>query len=73
MSPRIRDGNIAGRVTSIVWSDALQRHIGLAFVEPDLAADATPFFIRADGGAMVQARVVPTPFYDPAGERQKLA
>ena len=69
----IRDGNIAGRVTSIAWSDALQRHIGLAFVEPDLAADATPFFIRADGGAMVQAKVVPTPFYDPAGARQKPA
>ena len=69
----IRDGNIAGRVTSIAWSDALQRHIGLAFVEPDLAVDATPFFIRADGGLMVQAKVAPTPFYDPAGARQKLA
>ena len=69
----IRDNTIAGRVTSNAWSDSLQRHIGLAFIEPELAAEATPFFIRADGGVMVPARVVPTPFYDAASERQKLA
>jgi sarcosine oxidase subunit alpha len=69
----IRDGAIAGRVTSTAWSDAVGRHIGLAYVIPALATEGTPFFIRAEGGTMVQARVVPTPFYDPAGERQKLA
>ncbi len=69
----IRDGQIAGRVTSIAFSPALERHVGLAFVAPDLAADGSRFFIRADAGRMVQARVVPTPFYDPAGARQKAA
>ncbi|HVY07316.1 MAG TPA: glycine cleavage T C-terminal barrel domain-containing protein [Burkholderiales bacterium] len=67
----IRDGGIAGRVTSIAFSPALGRHVGLAFVAPDMAADGSRFFIRVDGGRMVQARVVPTPFYDPDGARQK--
>jgi sarcosine oxidase subunit alpha len=69
----IRDGQIAGRVTSIAFSPAVGRHVGLAFVAPDLAAQGTRFFIRADGGRMVQARVVPTPFYDPSGALQKAA
>jgi sarcosine oxidase subunit alpha len=67
----IRDGNIAGRVTSIAWSPALERHVGLAFVSPDLAVQGGQFMVRADGGRMVAARVAKTPFYDPAGERQK--
>jgi sarcosine oxidase subunit alpha len=69
----IRDGQIAGRVTSIAFSPALGRHVGLAFVAPDMAAEGTRFFIRADAGRMVQARVVPTPFYDPSGALQKAA
>lgn len=67
----IRDGDIAGRVTSIAFSPTLGHHIGLAFVSPDLAADDSRFTIRADEGRLVQARVVTTPFYDPEGARQK--
>lgn len=69
----IRVGDIAGRVTSIAFSPALGRHVGLAFVSPDLAVEGGAFTIRADGGRMVTARVAKTPFYDPAGERQKPA
>ena len=69
----IRDGNIAGRVTSIAFSPSLGRHVGLAFVAPELAAEGGRFFIRADGGRMVQAAVAKIPFYDPAGQRQKEA
>ena len=69
----IRDGEIAGRVTSIAFSPALGRHVGLAFVAADMAVEGSRFFIRADAGRMVQARIVPTPFYDPAGALQKLA
>jgi sarcosine oxidase subunit alpha len=69
----IRDGQIAGRVTSIAFSPALERHVGLALVVPDMAAEGTGFFIRAAGGRMVHAQVVPTPFYDPSGARQKAA
>lgn len=68
----VRNGAIAGRVTSIAWSDALGKHVGLAFVVPDMTEAGAPFFIRADGGTMVQARVVPTPFYDAEGLRQKV-
>jgi sarcosine oxidase subunit alpha len=69
----IRDGDIAGRVTSIAYSESLERHVGMAFVPPDMAADGTRFNIRADGGHMVEAQVVKTPFYDPASDRQKAA
>jgi len=67
----IRDGKIAGRVTSIAWSPAIEKYIGLAFVSPDIIASGGGFFIRADGGQMVAARIESTPFYDPAGDRQK--
>ena len=69
----IRDGEMAGRVTSVAFSPALGRHVGLAFVAPELAAEGSRFFIRADAGRMVQARVVSTPFYDPSGALQKAA
>jgi sarcosine oxidase subunit alpha len=67
----IRDGQIAGRVTSIAFSEALGQHVGLAYVPVDAVAEGTRFNIRADGGRMVEATVVKTPFYDPAAERQK--
>ncbi|MEI7967618.1 MAG: glycine cleavage T C-terminal barrel domain-containing protein [Betaproteobacteria bacterium] len=67
----IRDGEISGRVTSVVDSEALGKVVGLAFVEPGIASEGTRFSIRVDGGEMVEARVVAIPFYDPAGARQK--
>jgi sarcosine oxidase subunit alpha len=68
----IEDGTIAGRVTSIAWSPTLAKHIGLAMLRPDIV-ERGRFQIRAAGGVMVAARVVPTPFYDADGRRQKLA
>lgn len=68
----IRDGNIVGRVTSIARSDAVGKHVGLAYVAPDMTDVGTRFFIRGDGGVMAQAQVVTLPFYDAAGERQKV-
>jgi sarcosine oxidase subunit alpha len=67
----IRNGEIAGRVTSIAFSESVGQHVGLAFVAPDLAQEGTRFNIRADAGRMVEAKVVKTPFYDPAAERQR--
>ena len=69
----IEGGEIAGRVTSVTRSAALGRTIALAMLRPDLAVMGRDVSIRVDGGAMVQARVVPTPFYDAAGLRQKPA
>jgi len=68
----IEQGNIAGRVTSVAWSPTLARHIGLALLRPDVAAQGR-FHIKITDGSMVKATVVPTPFYDAEGRRQKLA
>jgi sarcosine oxidase subunit alpha len=67
----IRDGNIAGRVTSIAFSPTLGHHVGLAYLPPDLAVEGGHFTVRADGGRMVSAKVARMPFYDPSGLRQK--
>lgn len=67
----IRDGGIAGRVTSIVRSPALGRPIGLAMVDTALADSGEPLAIRGDGGRMLVAERTATPFYDPEGLRQQ--
>jgi sarcosine oxidase subunit alpha len=67
----IRNGDIAGRVTSVGQSPTLGRTIGLALVTPAAATDAI-LHIRVDGGQQVAAPIVPLPFYDPAGDRQKM-
>jgi sarcosine oxidase subunit alpha len=61
----IRDGQITGRVTSCIASAALGKTIGLAYVAPDQAEPGTRFEIKAAGGQMVTAEVVPLPFYHP--------
>ena len=68
----IRDGEITGRVTSIVRSPTLNKPIGLAFVAPDQAAPDHTFLIKDHDGRMIEARVVSTPFYDPENKRQEL-
>ncbi|MGE5476324.1 MAG: glycine cleavage T C-terminal barrel domain-containing protein [Bacteroidales bacterium] len=68
----IRDGDIAGRVTSITASPTLGKVIGLAYVAPEQAEPGAVFTIRADGGVMVSATVVPLPFYDPDNSRQEM-
>lgn len=67
----VQGDKIVGRITSIAWSPSLQRHIGLAFVSPELAAVDTPLNFRLSGGGLVAAKVVPTPFYDPQNLKQK--
>jgi sarcosine oxidase, subunit alpha len=68
----IRGDEIVGRVTSAVRSPALGRTIGLAYVAPDQSAHGSSFDIRIDGGRMIQATVVPIPFYDPENKRQEM-
>lgn len=67
----IDGGQIAGRVTSIAYSPTLGRYIGLAYVAPALAAPGTTIKIRITSGALVDAEVVRTPFYDPDHIKQK--
>jgi sarcosine oxidase subunit alpha len=66
-------GAIAGRVTSVVRSSTLNKSIGLALLAPQLADARGDIQIRADHGAMLAARVAPTPFYDPQNLRQRKA
>lgn len=68
----IKGGDIAGRVTSVGQSPTLGCTIGLALVTPAAAMDET-LSIRIDGGVQITAPVVPLPFYDPTGTRQKIA
>jgi sarcosine oxidase subunit alpha len=68
----VLDGTeIAGRVTSVGWSPTLSRCIGLALITPKLAA-GKQFKVRIEAGEEITADITRPPFYDPAGERQKL-
>ena len=68
----IRGGDIIGRVTSVVRSPTLEKVVGLAYLPLDLAEQGKRFDIRADKGVMVEAEVIPAPFYDPENKRQEL-
>jgi len=68
----IDGGRIAGRVTSVAFSESLGQTIGLMFVDPAMAEIGTKCRIRVGEGQYVEATVVKTPFYDPDGLRQKL-
>lgn len=69
----IRQGAIAGRVTSIAVSETLGQRIGLAYVAPALAPAGTRLQIKNARGELVEATVVETPFYDPRHARQREA
>jgi sarcosine oxidase subunit alpha len=67
----IENGAIAGRVTSVTHSRALNKSIGLAMLSPDLAQVGRDIQIRIDTGDLLAARVAQAPFYDPKNLRQK--
>ena len=66
----IDSGEIAGRVTSVTFSPALGRVIGLAYVKPEQSKFGSSIEIRVDRSKMIRATVVRTPFYDPENLRQ---
>ena len=67
----IREGAIAGRVTSVAYSPNLDKIIGLAYVAPDQGEPGQPIEIKVEGGRMVSATVAKLPFFDPDGARQE--
>ena len=67
----IEQGAIAGRVTSVTYSRALNKSIGLAMLSPELAQVGRDIRVRIDNGEMLAAKVAPAPFYDPKNLRQK--
>ncbi|MEM7466245.1 MAG: 2Fe-2S iron-sulfur cluster-binding protein [Pseudomonadota bacterium] len=68
----IENGEIAGRVTSVSYSPHCEATIGLAVVPLALSGPGQIIRIRLTDGALIQAQVVETPFYDPQNDRQKL-
>jgi sarcosine oxidase, subunit alpha len=68
----IEEGAIAGRITSVARSRALNKTIGLAMLAPTLATPGRDIKIRVDNGDLVSARVTAAPFYDPKNMRQKI-
>jgi glycine cleavage system aminomethyltransferase T len=60
------DGNSVGRVTSVRWSEQLQKVIGMAVVPTSLAEDGSVLDVRING-SLEPARVVTKPFFDPDG------
>jgi sarcosine oxidase, subunit alpha len=55
--------DIEGRVTSISFSQYIDRFIGLAYVSPAKKEAGSNFQIRTDNGSLVTATVVKTPFF----------
>ncbi|HEY0562626.1 MAG TPA: FAD-dependent oxidoreductase [Methylophilus sp.] len=55
--------DILGRVTSIAYSQTINRIIGFAYVTPAQTAIGSVFNIRTDSGTLVEATVVTTPFF----------
>ncbi len=64
----IHSGDIAGRITSIAWSDTLQKTIGLALLTPSLAVAGGRVQFRDDTGALHAAQLVDPLFYDPRNQ-----
>ncbi len=62
---------IAGRVTSISYSKFIDRYIGFAYVTTAKKAVGSEFQIRTDGGSLVTATVVETPFFKNQIKSQK--
>jgi sarcosine oxidase, subunit alpha len=74
-------GEVRGRVCTCRYSPTLKASIGMALVEPGLAAVGGSLEIYQDGRLVkgkvlekkaMSAKVVPMPFYDPKGERLRL-
>jgi sarcosine oxidase subunit alpha len=70
----IVDQRIRGYVCTARRSVTLNRAVGMALVESDLAAEGTRLEIFEDEcqGKRLAARVVPMPFYDPQGHRMRM-
>ncbi len=70
----IVDNAIRGYVCIARHSFTMNEAVGMALVDAPLAAEGTQLQIYEDecGGQHLHAMVVPTPFYDPAGERLKM-
>jgi sarcosine oxidase subunit alpha len=68
----LEGSEMIGRITSVAPRTTIGESIALAFLRPDCAAIGNEVKICGSGGKLISARVVPLPFYDPEGSRQKV-
>lgn len=68
----VRDGRIAGRVTSIATRSTLGYPLAMAFVEPEMAEPGATVNVRLSDGSSCDATVAKMPFYDPESQRQSM-
>ena len=67
-APLLVHGRVVGRITSAERSITLDRPIGLGWIRASSHGEF-PTALDVAGTSGARARVVPTPFYDPGGER----
>lgn len=68
-APLFDGERIAGRLTSCMDSLSEGRAIGLAWSYAEAGAFCSAFEVKLGSAARVRGSVVPTPFYDPKGEK----
>ncbi|QUS56539.1 (2Fe-2S)-binding protein [Pseudovibrio brasiliensis] len=68
----IRDGKIAGFVTSVCQSPTLNKTIGLAYAAREDAKIGSEIELRLSNGSTIAAQVISPHFYDPENKRQEL-
>ena len=68
----LEGSEMIGRITSVAPRTTIGESIALAFLHPDCAAIGNEVKICGSGRKLISARVVPLPFYDPEGSRQKV-
>jgi sarcosine oxidase subunit alpha len=67
----LRNGKLAGHVTSVRYSPVNQRAVGLGWVPAELAHEGTEIDVRVNG-RVARARITEKAFYDPEGARLRM-
>ncbi|WP_417522627.1 sarcosine oxidase subunit alpha [Marinovum sp.] len=68
-----RPMKMIGHVTSSYWSETLGRSIAMAVIEDGFDRMDTVLYVPTEDGRTAPAKVTSTQFYDPAGDRLKVA
>ena len=68
----LRNGQVAGHLTSVAASPTLGHPIALAYVHPDDATQGSIVTVRRRDGADAAATVVAHAFFDPQNQRQEM-
>jgi sarcosine oxidase subunit alpha len=67
----LRNGKLAGHVTSVRYSPGNHRAVGLGWVPTEMAQEGTEIEVRVNGRA-AHARITEQAFYDPQGGRLRM-